>query len=164
MIKVGIITASDRGARGETKDMSGPVIMEMLPAIDGEITAYRVVSDELEALKETMIELCDQGIDLILTTGGTGLSPRDNTPEATLAVIEREVPGIPEAMRQKSLEKTPHAMLSRARAGIRGKTLIVNLPGSPKAVKENLEIIFPALPHAIEVLRGQVTDCGTSDK
>jgi len=159
MIKVGIITASDRGARGEREDLSGKVIMETVARIDGQVSAYWIVPDDLETIKEAMIKMCDQGIELILTTGGTGLSPRDNTPEATLEVIEKEVPGIPEAMRQKSLEKTPHAMLSRSRAGIRGKTLIVNLPGSPKAVKENLEVILPALPHAIEVLRGQVTDC-----
>jgi len=159
MIRVGIITASDRGARGEREDLSGKVIMETISQIGGQVSSYWVVPDDLDALKEAMIKMCDQGIELILTTGGTGLSPRDNTPEATLAVIEKEVPGIPEAMRQKSLEKTPHAMLSRSRAGIRGKTLIVNLPGSPKAVKENLEVILPALPHAIEVLRGQVTDC-----
>lgn len=160
MIKVGIITASDRGALGETEDLSGKVIMETIETIRGSITDYRVVSDELEDLKKAMIDMCQKGVDLILTTGGTGLSPRDNTPEATIAVVEKEVPGIPEAMRQKSLEKTPHAMISRARAGIRGKTLIINLPGSPKAVKENLEAVLPALPHALEVLRGQVTDCG----
>ncbi len=160
MIKVGIITASDRGALGETEDLSGKVIMETIETIRGSITDYRVVSDELEDLKKAMIDMCQKGVDLVLTTGGTGLSPRDNTPEATIAVVEKEVPGIPEAMRQKSLEKTPHAMISRARAGIRGKTLIINLPGSPKAVKENLEAVLPALPHALEVLRGQVTDCG----
>jgi molybdopterin adenylyltransferase len=160
VIKVGIITASDRGALGETEDLSGKVIMEAVKTIRGSIADYRVVSDELEDLKKAMIDMCQNGIDLILTTGGTGLSPRDNTPEATIAVVEKEVPGIPEAMRQKSLEKTPHAMISRARAGIRGKTLIINLPGSPKAVKENLEVVLPTLPHALEVLRGQVTDCG----
>lgn len=159
MINVGIITASDRGAKGEREDLSGKVIIETIPQIDGQVSAYWIVPDDFEALKEAMVKMCDQGIDLILTTGGTGLSPRDNTPEATLEVIEKEVPGIPEAMRQKSLGKTPHAMLSRSRAGIRGKTLIINLPGSPKAVKENLEVILPALPHAIEVLQGQVTDC-----
>lgn len=160
MIKFAIITASDRGARGEREDISGKVIEEMIKSIDGQVLDYKVVPDDLAALKEAMLTMCEKDVDIILTTGGTGFSPRDNTPEATLAVIEREVPGIPEAMRQKSLEKTFHAMLSRARAGIRGKTLIVNLPGSPRAVRENLEVILPALPHAVEVLRGQVKDCG----
>ena len=160
MIKVGIITASDRGARGETEDVSANVIKEMLKTIDGEVINYKIVSDDLDILKDTMINMCEAGVDLILTSGGTGLSPRDNTPEATLAIIEREVPGIPEAMRQASLTITPHAMISRARAGIRGKTLIINLPGSPKAVRENLEVVLPALPHAIEILKGHVADCG----
>lgn len=124
MINVGIITASDRGAKGEREDLSGKVIIETIPQIDGQVSAYWIVPDDFEALKEAMVKMCDQGIDLILTTGGTGLSPRDNTPEATLEVIEKEVPGIPEAMRQKSLGKTPHAMLSRSRAGIRVKPLL----------------------------------------
>lgn len=160
MMNVGIITASDRGAKGETEDLSAKVIVDMLKTIDGNVADYRVLPDDTEILKTAMLEMCKNGIALILTTGGTGLSPRDNTPEATQAVIEKEVPGIPEAMRQKSLEKTPHAMISRAKAGIRGKTLIINLPGSPKAVRENLVVILPALPHAIEVLNGKVTDCG----
>ncbi|MDI3481707.1 MAG: molybdopterin adenylyltransferase [Tepidanaerobacteraceae bacterium] len=160
MIRIAVLTASDRGARGEREDVSGKVIEEMVSAIGGEVVDYSVVPDDLAVLKESMLKMCEKGADIIFTTGGTGLSPRDNTPEATLAVIEREVPGIPEAMRQKSLEKTPHAMLSRARAGIRGKTLIINLPGSPRAVRENLEIILPALPHAVEVLKGRVEDCG----
>lgn len=160
MINVGVITASDRRALGEMEDLSGKVIIETIKAIQASVVDYRLVSDELEDLKKAMIEMCQTGIDLIFTTGGTGLSPRDNTPEATMAVVEKDVPGIPEAIRQKSLEKTPHAMISRARAGIRGKTLIINLPGSPKAVKENLEVILPVLPHALEVLRGQVADCG----
>lgn len=160
MIRIAILTASDRGARGEREDVSGKVIEEMVNAVGGQVVDYSIVPDDLAVLKESMLKMCEKGADIIFTTGGTGLSPRDNTPEATLAVIEREVPGIPEAMRQKSLEKTPHAMLSRARAGIRGKTLIINLPGSPRAVRENLEIILPALPHAVEVLKGQVQDCG----
>jgi molybdopterin adenylyltransferase len=160
MITIGIITASDRGARGEREDLSGKVISETVKTIGANIIDYRVVSDNLEDLKEALLDMCQKDIDLILTTGGTGLSPRDNTPEATASVIEKEVPGIPEAMRQKGLEKTPHAMISRATAGIRGKTLIINLPGSPKAVRENLEVILPAIPHAIEVLKGRVTGCG----
>ena len=131
----------------------------MLKAIDGNVEDYRVLPDDKEIIQNAMLEMCQKNIALILTTGGTGLSSRDNTPEATLEVIEKEVPGIPEAMRQKGLAKTPHAMISRARAGIRGQTLIINLPGSPKAVRENLEVILPALPHAVEVLKGEVTDC-----
>jgi molybdopterin adenylyltransferase len=160
MINVGIITASDRGARGEREDISGKVIAEIVKNIDGNVVEYKIVSDDMEELKNAMLQMCQNNIDIILTTGGTGLSNRDNTPEATLAVIEKQVPGIAEAMRQKSLKKTPHAMLSRAVAGTRGKTLIVNLPGSPKAVRENLEVILPALPHAVEVLKGMVRDCG----
>ncbi|HHV18187.1 MAG TPA: MogA/MoaB family molybdenum cofactor biosynthesis protein [Thermoanaerobacterales bacterium] len=159
MINVGVITASDRGAVGEREDISAKVIIDMLKAIDGNVEDYRVLPDDKEILKNAMLEMCQKNIALILTTGGTGLSSRDNTPEATLEVIEKEVPGIPEAMRQKGLAKTPHAMISRARAGIRGQTLIINLPGSPKAVRENLEVILPALPHAVEVLKGEVTDC-----
>lgn len=160
MIRVGIITASDRGARGETEDISGKIIGEMIKSISGEVIQSKIVPDDIDVLKNTMIQMCDDNLDLVLTTGGTGLSPQDKTPEATLDVIEKEVPGIPEAMRIKSLEKTPHAMITRARAGIRGKTLIINLPGSPKAVRENLEIVLPALPHAIELIKGKVRDCG----
>ncbi|TYP54238.1 MOSC domain-containing protein [Thermosediminibacter litoriperuensis] len=164
VIRVGILTASDRGARGEREDLSGRVIEEVMEAVNGRVEEYVMVPDDLEAIKNSLLVMCEKGLDLVLTTGGTGLSPRDNTPEATLAVVEKQVPGIPEAMRQKSLEKTPNAMLSRAVAGIRGRTLIINLPGSPKAVRENLEVALPALPHAIELLRGRVRDCGRIDK
>ncbi|MCG0274952.1 MAG: molybdopterin-binding protein [Thermosediminibacteraceae bacterium] len=160
LIRVGILTASDRGARGEREDKSGKVIEEMIETINGRVEEYAVVPDDLEAIKSSLIAMCEKGLDLVLTTGGTGLSPRDNTPEATLAVVEKVVPGIAEAMRYKSLEKTPHAMLSRGLAGIRGKTLIINLPGSPKAVRENLEVVLPAIPHAVELLNGGVRDCG----
>ncbi|ADL07059.1 MOSC domain-containing protein [Thermosediminibacter oceani] len=164
VIRVGILTASDRGAKGEREDLSGKVIEEMMEAVNGRIEEYVMVPDDLEAIKNSLLAMCEKGLDLVLTTGGTGLSPRDNTPEATLAVVEKQVPGIPEAMRQKSLEKTPNAMLSRAVAGIRGRTLIINLPGSPKAVRENLEVVLPALPHAVELLRGRVRDCGRPDR
>lgn len=160
MLRVGVITASDRGYRGEREDLSGKVIEEMVKEINGVVEEYKVLPDDLEVIKKELINMSDKGLDLILTTGGTGLSPRDNTPEATLSVVEKLVPGIPEAMRMASLAKTPHAMLSRAVAGIRRKTLIVNLPGSPKGVRENLSVILPALPHAVEVLRGEVKDCG----
>lgn len=160
MLRVGIITASDRGSKGEREDLSGKVIEEMIKEIGGVVEDYKILPDDLEVLKKELILMSDKGLDIIFTTGGTGLSPRDNTPEATLAVVEKLVPGIPEAMRMASLSKTPHAMLSRAVAGIRGKTLIINLPGSPKGVRENLSVIVPAIPHAVGVLRGEVKDCG----
>lgn len=160
LIKVGIITASDKGSKGERKDLSGPVIKEVIARIGGEVTAYSVVSDEQVLLEEKMREYADEKkLDLVFTTGGTGFAPRDVTPEATLAVIDRETPGIAEAMRQESMKVTPKAMLSRAVAGIRGKTLIINLPGSPKAVEECLEVLLPALPHGIEIMRGEGGEC-----
>lgn len=162
--RFGVITSSDKGSRGERVDESGPLIGEMLRPW-GDVTDYRMVPDERDELSRAMREMADGvGIDLILTTGGTGFSPRDVTPEATLAVIEREVPGIPEAMRIVGREKTPKAMLSRAVAGIRGRTLIVNLPGSPRGVKENLEVLLPVLGHALEMVTGRGGECGTSVK
>jgi molybdenum cofactor synthesis domain-containing protein len=155
MITVGILTISDRGARGEYEDKSGPLIQEMVTGrLEASLAKYEIVPDEIELIKNTLINWADEmGLDLILTTGGTGFAPRDVTPEATKAVIEREAPGLAEAMRAESLKVTPHAMLSRAVAGVRGRTLIVNLPGSPRAVRENLETILPALPHGIELLQ-----------
>jgi len=163
MIRIGILTISDRAHDGVYEDQSGPrihhIVDERLPG--AEIQLEAVVPDDLMAIKDTLIRWCDRdGMDLILTTGGTGFAPRDVTPEATRAVITREAPGLAEAMRADSLRITPYAMLSRAVAGIRGHTLIVNLPGSPKAVQENLEIILPALPHAVALLQeaqGQAT-------
>lgn len=161
MFRAAVVTASDRGARGEREDVSGKVVEEIIKNLGGEVVEYAVVSDDFSSIKEQLIILADQvKADIILTTGGTGLSPRDNTPEATLSVLDKQVPGMAEVMRAESLKKTPHAMLSRAVCGVRGKTLIINLPGSPKAVKECLEAIAPALPHAIELLKGQVSDCG----
>lgn len=163
MYKLAIITVSDKGSRGERKDESGPAIREMVKDL-GEIVEYRIVPDDLDELKETMIDLCDmEKVDLILTTGGTGLSPRDNTPEATLSVIEKEVPGLAEAMRRESLKKTNRAMLSRAVAGVRRSTLIVNLPGSVKAVRECLGVILPVLPHGLEILTGRGGECGAKE-
>jgi len=158
-MKVGILTVSDKGARGEREDRSGPAIREMMEAAGGEIVRARIVADEQDEIRAALIEWSDEGLDLILTTGGTGFSPRDWTPEATKAVIERETPGIAEAMRRAGQAKTPTAMLSRAAAGIRKRTLIVNLPGSEKAVRESLEAILPALPHGVEILKGTASEC-----
>lgn len=161
MISVGIFTLSDRGSKGERQDTSGPVIEKIMQSIGAEVVHYEILPDEREELQAKLISLC-KICDVILTTGGTGLSPRDITPEATLAVIDREVPGMAEAMRLESLKKTPHAMLSRAVVGIRGKTLIINLPGSPKGAKENLEAVITALPHAVEKIKGSDRECAAN--
>ena len=159
-LKAGIITASDRASRGEREDKSGLLLKTLLEEFPAEVIAYQVLPDELQVLKKTLCHIADRfGCDLILTTGGTGLGPRDNTPEATKAVIEKEIPGISEAIRRASFKKTKFAMLSRMVAGIRGKTLIINLPGSPQAVQDSFEVLRPVLTHAIELLRGTVTDC-----
>ncbi len=160
MITVAVLTLSDKGSKGEREDASGPMIREMLKGIDAEVKYYDILPDEKELIKGKLIEY-GKLVDLILTTGGTGLGPRDVTPEATIEVIERQIPGIAEAMRIEGLKKTRRAMLSRAVAGVRGKTLIINLPGSPKAVKENLEIILGVLPHAIEKIKGDTSECAT---
>lgn len=161
MIRVGILTVSDKGFAGEREDISGDTIRSMVATIGAEVTRYDIVPDERELIERKLREWSDDcGLDLILTTGGTGLSPRDVTPEATLAVVDRVVPGLAEVMRQESLKKTPFAMLSRAVSGIRRSTLIVNLPGSPKSVRENLESIILALPHGIEKMKGDTTECG----
>lgn len=160
MFSVGIITASDKGARGERKDESGTLIATMLQGLGG-VKYYAVLPDDRQQLAETMRRMADDmQIDLILTTGGTGFGPRDVTPEATLDVIDRQAPGLAEAMRYRSLEKTPRAMLSRAVAGLRGQTLIVNLPGSPKGVRECLEVILPVLEHGLQIMKGQTGECG----
>ena len=160
MIKVGIITASDKGSKGEREDRSGEVIKEMVTAKGWQVIDYVILPDEREQLSQKMKTWCDIGhVDLILTTGGTGFSKRDCTPEATLDIIEKQVPGIPEAMRYYSLQITPRAMLSRSVAGIRRDTLIVNLPGSPKAVRENLESILDSLEHGAGILKGSASEC-----
>ena len=164
MFTLGILTISDKGSRGEREDESGKAIREILAALDARLVKYDIVPDEQEVISGRLVEWADkEGIDLIITTGGTGLSPRDVTPEATLVVLDRMAPGFAEAMRAESLKKTPTAMLSRAVAGIRGGSLIINLPGSPRAVRECLEVILPALPHAIEVLRGEAGECASND-
>jgi molybdopterin adenylyltransferase len=161
-MKVGILTVSDRGAKGERKDESGKLIRDMLSRINGQVVQYEIVADEIGQIEAKLKQWSDvEELDLILTTGGTGFSPRDVTPEATLSVIERAAPGISEAIRSEGMKKTPRAMLSRAVAGIRKRTLIINLPGSVKAVKESLEAIMPALPHGIEILAGQAEECGS---
>lgn len=162
MIRVAILTLSDKGSRGEREDKSGPSIKEMLKRIDADMQYYEILPDDKEMIKEKLIEYSEK-VDLILTTGGTGLSPRDVTPEATREVIEKEIPGIPEIMRIEGMKKTSRAMLSRAVAGVRGKSLIVNLPGSPVAVKENLEIIIDTIPHAIEKIKGDISECARGE-
>ncbi len=161
-IQAGIITVSDRSSRGERRDVSGPEIVKWAETMDIEIAAETIVPDEIPEIKKSLIDFAEKGYDLILTTGGTGFAPRDVTPEATRSVIDREAPGFAEAMRAKSLEITPHAVLSRAVSGICRKSLIINLPGSPKAVRENLGFIEKAIPHAVMLLRNEVTDCGSN--
>ncbi len=158
-MKIGILTVSDKGAKGEREDRSGPAIREIMEAAGAHVARYKIVPDEPADIKAALTAWSDEGIDLILTTGGTGFSPRDWTPEATRAVIEREAPGISEAIRRAGMEKTPTAMLSRAVSGIRGTTLIINLPGSERSVRESLAAVLPALPHAVEILRGG-GECG----
>ncbi len=162
MITVGILTLSDKGARGEREDLSGVEIKRLVADIPAEVKAYEVIPDEKFLIKDKLIEYADElGLDVIITTGGTGVSPRDVTPDATLEVIDKEIPGMAEVMRSESLKKTPRAMISRAVVGLRGRTLIINLPGSPKGVRENLSAILPAISHAVEKIKGDPSECAT---
>jgi len=160
MYRAAVITASDKGAAGERIDTGGPLVKQMLEDEGYEVFYTVIVPDEQEDIKRELIKCADEfDAALIVTTGGTGFSPRDVTPEATIAVCERLAPGIPEAMRAASLKITPRAILARQQAGTRGQTLIVNLPGSPKAIRENFSAVLPALDHGIEMLRGKKSDC-----
>ena len=159
MLNVAILTISDKGSRGQRHDESGKVIRERLSVLGSHVVKYEIIPDEIEVISQKLIEWADKGdVDIILTTGGTGLSQRDVTPDATLTIMDKVVPGLAETMRAKTLSKTPMAMLSRATAGVRGKCLVINLPGSPKAVDECLEVILPVITHAVEIIKGEVTE------
>jgi molybdopterin adenylyltransferase len=159
----GVLTLSDKGSAGERQDISGPIIQDILKDLGISIEISGIVPDDLDLIRDRLIAWSDElHLDLIVTTGGTGLSMRDVTPDATLLVIEKRVPGMEEVMRAVSLKKTPHAMISRAIVGVRGQTLIVNLPGSPAAVRECLTSIALALPHALDKLGGDMSDCQPS--
>jgi len=159
--RVALLTLSDKGARGEREDVSGEVLREMILPLPAEVVFYEILPDEAGEIERVLCRLADSdGVDLILTTGGTGVSPRDVTPDATLRVLDRELPGMAEAMRAASLTKTPRAMISRAVCGTRKATLIVNLPGSPRGVRENLAVLLPALPHALDKIGGDAGECG----
>lgn len=158
--KAGVLTVSDKGSRGEREDESGDTAVRMLEKEGFSPVTKKIVPDNIQRISDALIQWVDSdGLSLIVTSGGTGLSPTDVTPQAMRDVIDFEVPGISEAMRAESLRKTPHAMLSRAIAGVRGRCLIINLPGSPKGVKENLSVVLPALKHGLSKLGGDTTDC-----
>ncbi len=161
-IHAAVITVSDKGSRGEREDLSGGEIIAMLKTIGAEVLYSKIIPDEKDIIEQTLMEYTDiRKLDLVLTTGGTGVSPRDVTPDATLQVIEKEIPGMSEAMRQEGRAFTPHAMISRAVAGIRGTSLIINLPGSPKGVRENLAVVLPAIKHTVEKIKGDERECGS---
>ncbi|MCL2559339.1 MAG: MogA/MoaB family molybdenum cofactor biosynthesis protein [Turicibacter sp.] len=161
---VAVMTVSDsRSADKNKTDVSGELICKMVKEAGYEVVSYQLISDDFQAIKQTLLHACYQKIALVLTTGGTGLSPRDQTPEATKAILEKEVSGISEAMRHHSMQITPRAMLSRGVSGIRGQSLIINLPGSPKAVRENLSFILPTLHHGLAILQQEVGECAEPD-
>jgi molybdopterin adenylyltransferase len=159
MLKLGILTISDKGWQGERVDESGAAIKERFSQLESQAIRYEVVPDEVDVIAGKLAQLADDGsLDIVVTTGGTGLGPRDVTPEATLKVLDKEVPGLTEAMRAETFHQAPTAILSRAVAGVRGKCLIINLPGSPKAVRECLDVILPVLPHAVQIIKGEITE------
>jgi molybdenum cofactor synthesis domain-containing protein len=160
VIKAAILTMSDKGSIGERRDASGPALEKWLAEHEVTTLEYKMIPDDITTIAATLKAWGDSGsFDLILTTGGTGVSPRDVTPDATLSILDRTIPGFGEVMRMRSLEKTPHAIISRAVAGIRGKTLVINLPGSPKGAIENLEAVWLAIPHAVAKIQGDPADC-----
>ena len=159
MLNAGILTISDKGSKRQRRDESGKAIRESLSSLDSRVVKYEIVPDEADVIAGKLAQWADSGdIDIILTTGGTGLGERDTTPEATLSIVDKVVPGFTEAMRAETFKATPHAILSRAVAGVRGKCLIINLPGSPRAVRECLEVVLPTIPHAVEIIKGEVTE------
>lgn len=159
MLNIGIITISDKGWQDQRHDKSGQIVRDKLSLLKASVVKYEIIPDEIDIIASKLIEWADGGgIDVILTSGGTGLAQRDVTPEATLSAVDKVVPGLAEAMRVKTSKVTPSAILSRAVAGVRGKCLIINLPGSPKAVRECLEVILPVIPHAVEIIKGEVTE------
>lgn len=162
LYRIGILTLSDKGARGERSDTSGPALADMVAGL-GRVSSYQVIPDDLATVAATLRSWVDDlHLDLILTTGGTGLSPRDCTPQATAAILDYQIPGMAEAMRAACLARVPHAMLSRALVGVRGQTLIINLPGSPKGAAENFAVLLPVLPHALAKLKGDPADCAVA--
>lgn len=157
----GVLTMSDKGSRGEREDTSGPLLIKLLNEQGFQQKVYSIIPDKVERIKETLISWVDEErVDLIVTTGGTGVAPTDVTPEAMIGVIEKNIPGMAEAMRAESLKKTPNAVLSRGKAGIRKKSLIINLPGSEKAARENIAVLLPSLAHALDKIQGGTSDCG----
>lgn len=161
MLRVGILTISDKGYRGERQDKSGEVIRQMLATLPTQVVRYDIVPDEVDLIADKLAQWAEEGsMDVIVSTGGTGLGPRDVTPEATLSILDRTIPGIAEAIRLETFHRTPSAVLSRAVAGVRARCLIINLPGSPKAVHECLEVVLPVIPHAVDIITGAVTEHG----